>query len=82
MQGRSQQGLLVNFIKGPGQRSSFVTPDALLRFKVMPIGLSNTVATYNCMMRILSQDLKDIDSFIDNILIHSKTWADHLFSVR
>ena len=62
--------------------TSFVTPDGLFRFKVMPFGLSNAAATFNRMMRVLLRDLKDTDSFIDDILIHSVTWEEHLLSLR
>jgi hypothetical protein len=49
--------------------TSFLTLDGLFRFKVMPFGLPN--AMFNRMVRILLRDLKDTDSFIDDLLIHS-----------
>lgn len=33
-------------------RTSFVTPDGLFRFTVLPFDLSNAAATFNRMMRV------------------------------
>ena len=62
--------------------TSFVTPDGLFRFKVMPFGLSNAAATFNRMMRMLLKDLKDTDSFIDDILVHTDNWESHVVALR
>ena len=62
--------------------TSFVTPDGLFRFKVMPFGMSNAAATFNRMMRVLLKDLKDTDSFIDDILVHTDNWESHVVALR
>lgn len=62
--------------------TSFVTPDGLFRFTVMPFGLSNAAATFNRMMRVLLKGLKNTDSFIDAILVHTESWDDHIIALR
>lgn len=62
--------------------TSFVTPDGLFRFTVMPFGLSNAAATFNRMMRVLLKGLKNTDSFIDDILVHTESWDDHIIALR
>lgn len=38
--------------------TSFLTPDGLYKFKVMPFGMSNSPATFNRLMRKVVKDLK------------------------
>ena len=62
--------------------TSFVTPDGLYRFKVMPFGLTNAPASFNHMMRKILEGLCQTDSFLDDILIHTVTFDDHLSELR
>ncbi|KAK3102478.1 hypothetical protein FSP39_011646 [Pinctada imbricata] len=62
--------------------TSFVTPDGLFRFKVMPFGLKNAPATFNRMMRVILKGLAYTDSFLDDILLHTETWVDHVTELR
>lgn len=62
--------------------TSFITPDGLFRFKVMAFGMINSAATFNRMMRMLLKNLKHTDSFVDDILVHTETWADHIKELR
>ena len=44
----------------------------------MPFGLVNAPAIFSRMMRILLQDVANVTNFIDDILIHTSTWAEHI----
>ena len=48
----------------------------------MPFGLINSGATFNRMMRKILADAIGADSFVDDILGHTKTWADHVAMMR
>ena len=48
----------------------------------MPFGLVNAGAAYNRMMRKLLDALTNVDSFVDDVLVYTGGWADHLKSVR
>ncbi|PIK62247.1 putative retrovirus-related Pol polyprotein from transposon [Apostichopus japonicus] len=57
---------------------AFATPSGLFQFNVMPFGLVNAPATFNRMMRILLKGLRHVDCYLDDILIHTPTWEQHL----
>ena len=40
--------------------------------------MKNSSATFNRMMRQLLQGLPCVDSYIDDILIHTGTWEEHI----
>lgn len=44
----------------------------------MPFGLVNAPATFNRLMRKLLHGMNEVDNFIDDILISTDTWEDHL----
>lgn len=58
--------------------SAFVTPDGLYQYKVMPFGMKNTSATFLRMIHSLLQDLEGCEAYIDDVIIYSKTWEEHL----
>ena len=62
--------------------TSFLTPDGLYRFKVMPFGMSNSPATFNRLMRQVLRGLKHTVCFLDDILIHTQSFEDHILEVR
>ena len=62
--------------------TAFLSPSGLYQFCVMPFGLVNAPATFTRMMRRVLQGLKNTDNFIDDILIHTKTWDEHLKATR
>ena len=61
------------------QISAFVTPEGLYEFLVMPFGMKNAPATFN---RLVSKTLSHLSIFcrvfIDDIIIFSNTWEEHL----
>ena len=57
---------------------SFVTHSGLYKFEVMPFGLVNSAATFSRVMRILLHGLDNVHNYIDDILIHTETWEEHI----
>ena len=62
--------------------TAFLTPAGLFQFRMMPFGLVNAPATFTRMMRRVLQGLTKTDNFIDDILIHTQTWEEHVSVVR
>ena len=61
----------------------FVTPFGHCRFIVMPFGIVNLSATFVRLMKmVLSQCEEFADSFIDDAIIFSEPWLNHVFHQR
>jgi len=57
--------------------TAFSTPAGLFQFTVLPFGLVNAPAVFNRLMRHLFGNIDGVETFLDDILIHSKTWKQH-----
>lgn len=44
----------------------------------MPFGLVNSGATLERDMRKLIDDFDDVDNYVDDIIVHTVTWDEHL----
>ena len=60
------------------KKTAFSTSKGLFHFKRMPFGLVNAGATYCRMMRKLLSDIDCVDSYVDDILVHTSTWEEYL----
>ncbi|XP_063970498.1 uncharacterized protein LOC135157721 [Lytechinus pictus] len=62
--------------------TAFVTPDGLYQFTSMPFGLMNAPASFSRLMRTVLRGLEFVDNFIDDILVHTPTWDQHIEALR
>jgi hypothetical protein len=62
--------------------TSFVTPGGSYQFLKMPFGLVNSGATFNRMMGKIIHGLADVDHYVDDVIIHSKTWQEHVATLE
>ena len=62
--------------------SAFVTPDGLFQYKVTPFGMKNSPATFQRLTNSVIADLDDCEAYIDDVIIFSDTWEDHLRIIR
>ena len=59
-------------------KTAFTTPDqGNFHFVKMQFGLFNSAATFTRMMHKLLKGLNDVDSYIDDLLVHTPTWEAH-----
>ena len=59
-------------------RTAFVTPDGQFEFTRMPFGMVNSGATLVRGLRKILEEMPGVRSYIDNIVIYSDSWEDHL----
>ena len=62
--------------------SAFVTTDGLFWYKVMPFGMKNSPATFQCLVNKVISGLDGVGAHIDNVIIYSDTWEEHLRLIR
>ena len=62
--------------------TAFITHDGLYQFTRMAFGLVNSGATFNRIMRKLLRGLKSVDNYIDDILVHTASWEEHIETLR
>lgn len=64
-------------------RTAFATPFGVLQFRVMPFGLHGAPATFQCMMDLLLTGCTDYAAaYLDDVVIHSTNWEDHVRHLR
>ena len=60
-------------------KTAFSTPDGLFQYTVLPFGVHGTPTTFQRMMdRILRPHRLYAAAYLDDIIIHSGTWDEHL----
>ena len=62
--------------------SAFATPNGLYQYKVMPFGMKNSPATFQRLVNNVICGLDGCDAYIDDIIIYSDSWSDHLQRIR
>ena len=62
--------------------SAFVTPDGLYQYKAMPFGMKNSPATFQRLINMILAGLHGCDAYIDDAIIHTDDWYDHLQTIR
>ena len=63
--------------------TAFATPYGLYQFRVMPFGLQGAPATFQRMMdQVLADCSEYAAAYLDDVIIHSTCWEDHVRHVR
>ena len=62
--------------------SAFITPFGLFQYKVMPFGLSNAPATFQRAINNITQDLEETSAYLDDLVVTSQSWEDHLWCLQ
>lgn len=65
------------------EKTAFLTSQGLYRFNYMPFGLVNSPASFSRMMRkVLEGMAGKLVNLIDDILIYSVTWEEHIETIQ
>ena len=59
-------------------KTAFVTPE----WSKTPFGMINSAATLKRAMKKLIEDPDDVDLYRDDILVHTRTWEEHIRALR
>ena len=62
--------------------TAFSTPSASCCFRKCPFGLVNSGASFNRMMRIMLEGVRNTDHYVDDVLSHTQTWEAHMIEIR
>ena len=70
--------------EGDKEKTSFVVQRGKFEFNVMPFGLSNSGATYQCMMDMCLSGLQTdkVLTYMDDIVIFSTTFEEHMKDLK
>lgn len=61
------------------EKTAFSTPYGLYQFITLPFGLFRAPATFQRLMdRVLRQHAASAAAYLDDVIIHSDTWAEHV----
>ena len=58
--------------------STFTTSQGLFSYNVLPFGLKNAPPTFQRMMNQVVSGLSNTAVYIDDVVVHSDTWIDHI----
>ena len=58
--------------------TTLVSSRGLMRFRVMPYGTVNSGSLYNRMIRKLLDGTQNLESYVDDVLGHTKEWKEHM----
>ena len=62
------------------ENMAFITPTGMYCYNMMPFGMKNARATYQCMMSRIFEPLlgRTMEAYIDDMLVKSKSREDHI----
>ena len=65
------------------EKTAFATPGGLFQYTVLPFGVHGAPATFQRMMdRVLRPHCGYAAAYIDDIIVHSDSWDDHVGHLR
>ena len=64
------------------EKTAFSSTLGLFQFVRMPFGLVNAGATYERMMRKLLNGMTGVANYVDDVIVYSATWEEHMVSLR
>ena len=64
------------------EASAFATPNGLYQYKVMPFGMKNSPVTFQRLVNNVICGLDGCDAYIDDLIVYSDSWSDHLLRIR
>ena len=65
------------------EKTAFLSPLGKYNFNRMPFGLRNAPAIFQCLMnRVLAGQEEYCAAYIDDIVIYSNTWSEHLKHIQ
>ena len=66
------------------EKTSFITPWGTYCYKVMPFGLKNASATYQCAATTPLHDLihKEVEVYVDDMIVKSRNRKGHILALR
>ncbi|XP_068207459.1 uncharacterized protein [Palaemon carinicauda] len=62
--------------------TAFTTPDGLYQYTVLPFGLKNAPAVFQRLMDQVISNMPGIRVYLDDIVVFSDTWLDHLSMLK
>ena len=62
--------------------SAFTIPGGLYQYQVMPFGLKNAPGSFQRLMHEVKYGLPNTDVYIDDVIVFSDNWEDHMIFVR
>ena len=60
------------------EKTAFISTKGLFEFNVLPFGLSNAVSAFQRTMEIVIEGLTNTKVYLDDILLHSRKFDEHL----
>lgn len=64
--------------KETARKTAFTTRKGHFEFKRLPFGLKNAPSQFSRIMQMLLGNLPFVEVYIDDVIIHSKDWVEHL----
>ncbi|XP_068211743.1 uncharacterized protein [Palaemon carinicauda] len=62
--------------------TAFTTPDGLYQYTVLPFGLKNAPVVFQRLMDQVISNMPGIRVYLDDIIVFSDTWLDHLSMLK
>ena len=60
------------------EKTAFLTPEGKFQFRFLPFGLMTAGAQFTKLMRLVLEGITNVVSYIDDVLIYSSDWQEHL----